>query len=131
MDAEKHTVAVIRPYICWKHALTRLSLIIAGGYALSAMIVLTLPQSGLSLVALGEVFTAALAMLTARSNALLAIRLYQRYAPEHVRQRCAMTPTCSEYAVLAILKYGMLKGCLMTHNRLRHRCNGTPITDYP
>ena len=71
------------------------------------------------------------ALITARGNILLAIRLYQRYAPEHVRQRCAMTPSCSEYAVSAIRRHGILKGSLMTYRRLRYRCDGTPITDYP
>lgn len=39
-----------------------------------------------------------------------AIRLYQRYAPESVRRRCLFKPTCSEYAILAIKKYGVIRG---------------------
>ncbi|MDE6145849.1 MAG: membrane protein insertion efficiency factor YidD [Muribaculaceae bacterium] len=61
----------------------------------------------------------------------MAIRLYQRYESEQVRMRCAMTPTCSEYAVLAINRHGVLRGAFMTYRRLRYRCNGTPIIDFP
>lgn len=36
--------------------------------------------------------------------------------------RCKFYPTCSEYAKQALLKYGILKGTLMTIARLG-RCN--------
>ena len=38
-----------------------------------------------------------------------AVRLYQRYAPEEIRRRCLFKPTCSEYTILAIQKYGVIK----------------------
>lgn len=53
-----------------------------------------------------------------------AIKLYQRYAPEEVRRRCLFKPTCSEYAILAVQKYGVIKGLLKTHDRLFNRCKG-------
>ena len=82
-------------------------------------------------LALADICIFLLAVSTSRSNTILAIRLYQRYAPEHVRMRCAMTPSCSEYAVLAICRHGLLRGIYMTYCRLRHRCDGTSIIDYP
>lgn len=53
-----------------------------------------------------------------------AIRLYQRYAPESVRRRCLFKPTCSEYAVLAIKKYGVIKGGYKAYVRLFKKCCG-------
>ena len=53
-----------------------------------------------------------------------AIHLYQRYAPEEVRRRCLFKPTCSEYAILAVKKYGVVRGLLMTYDRVFHRCRG-------
>ena len=53
-----------------------------------------------------------------------SIRLYQRYAPERIRRRCLLKPTCSEYAILAIEKYGVIKGAIMTHKRLNKTCRG-------
>lgn len=50
-----------------------------------------------------------------------AIRAYQAVAPQHVRDRCRFTPTCSEYAIEAIQKHGAWKGLRLTIDRLR-RC---------
>jgi len=59
------------------------------------------------------------------------IRLYQRYSPEEIRRSCLFKPTCSEYTILAIEKYGVLKGVFRSFNRFK-RCNGeTYSIDYP
>ncbi len=54
------------------------------------------------------------------------ILLYQRYAPERVRASCVFTPTCSEYMILAVNKYGTLKGFFKGVARLCrcHQPNG-------
>lgn len=56
---------------------------------------------------------------------------YQRYAPEKLRASCLFTPSCSEYMLLAIEKYGLYKGiCKGIRRLLRcHRPNGG--VDYP
>jgi putative component of membrane protein insertase Oxa1/YidC/SpoIIIJ protein YidD len=53
-----------------------------------------------------------------------AIRLYQRYAPEDVRRRCLFKPTCSEYGILAMEKYGVVIGLIKLYDRLVLRCRG-------
>lgn len=53
-----------------------------------------------------------------------AVRLYQRYAPEDTRRKCLFKPTCSEYAILAIEKYGPIKGGIKAYNRLFKKCKG-------
>lgn len=53
-----------------------------------------------------------------------AIRLYQRYAPEDIRRRCLFKPTCSEYAILAIQKYGVIRGMAKAYVRLFKKCKG-------
>lgn len=53
------------------------------------------------------------------------IKLYQHYAPEHVRRRCILMPSCSEFAIIAIRKYGLIIGSSITLYRLNHRCKGT------
>ena len=52
------------------------------------------------------------------------IRLYQRYAPERVRRKCLFKPTCSEYAILAIQKYGVIRGLYKSYIRLFKKCRG-------
>lgn len=53
---------------------------------------------------------------------LLSIRLYQKYAPNRIRKSCRFTPTCSDYMILAIKKYGILKGLIKGIKRLS-RCH--------
>ncbi|OOF67242.1 membrane protein insertion efficiency factor YidD [Rodentibacter caecimuris] len=49
------------------------------------------------------------------------ILLYQRLAPTRIRNSCRFEPSCSNYAILSIQKYGCLKGWKMAFNRLS-RC---------
>lgn len=52
---------------------------------------------------------------------ILLIRFYRLIAPSRVRGACRFDPTCSEYAIQALEKYGFVKGWKMTVGRLR-RC---------
>ena len=42
--------------------------------------------------------------------ALWLLKLYQSRMSPHMEHRCLYHPTCSEYAQLAIRKYGFIKG---------------------
>ncbi len=53
---------------------------------------------------------------------LCAVKMYQRYAPDSIRNRCRFEPSCSEYMILAIEKYGFLRGLKKGIHRLK-RCN--------
>ena len=51
------------------------------------------------------------------------IRFYQKYlSPLKVRTDCVYTPTCSQYAIEALEKYGAFKGSLLAIWRIL-RCN--------
>ena len=51
------------------------------------------------------------------------IRFYQKYlSPLKVYSHCIFTPTCSQYGIEAIEKYGALKGLALTIWRIL-RCN--------
>jgi len=52
------------------------------------------------------------------------ILIYRRYAPERIRAACLFHPTCSEYMLLAINKYGLLPGFVKGFGRLL-RCRGS------
>ncbi|MFL9914802.1 membrane protein insertion efficiency factor YidD [Paraburkholderia fungorum] len=39
-----------------------------------------------------------------------AIGIYRRFAPVSLREACLFEPTCSEYALLAVRKYGAFRG---------------------
>jgi uncharacterized protein len=50
------------------------------------------------------------------------IRLYQHVISPMVGQRCRYYPSCSEYAVQAIQRFGILRGLVLAAWRLL-RCN--------
>ena len=50
------------------------------------------------------------------------IRFYQRHISSCTPPRCRFRPTCSQYALEAITKYGALKGGWLAFKRLM-RCN--------
>jgi len=60
------------------------------------------------------------------------IKIYQKYISPIKGQSCRFYPTCSEYAILSIEKYGVVKGLLKAVWRVL-RCN--PFSkggvDYP
>ena len=53
---------------------------------------------------------------------LWLIRFYRRSISPHKRPCCRYVPTCSQYAVTAIERYGALKGGAMAAWRIL-RCN--------
>ena len=56
-------------------------------------------------------------------NILIAmIRLYQKFLSPLKHTRCPYTPTCSQYGLEAIQKYGAVKGSLLACWRIL-RCN--------
>ena len=51
-----------------------------------------------------------------------AIRFYQKYIYPYKGERCPYTPSCSQYGLEAIERYGPLKGGLLALWRIL-RCN--------
>ena len=49
---------------------------------------------------------------------ILLIRLYQVTLSPWIGKSCRYTPTCSNYGIEAIQKYGALKGGLLTFKRI-------------
>lgn len=65
---------------------------------------------------------------------LALIRFYQRSISPYTPASCRFTPTCSQYALEAITKYGALKGGWLALKRLL-RCHpfykGDPFDPVP
>ena len=60
---------------------------------------------------------------------LLLIRFYRRFISPAFPGKCRFTPTCSEYGLQAIEKYGAIKGGWLAIKRLL-RCNPFYKGDY-
>jgi uncharacterized protein len=69
-----------------------------------------------------------------RRGAIALLRGYQRWISPLLGSRCKYYPSCSEYAVQAIGRYGILRGAVLAAWRLL-RCNPfshggyDPVTD--
>lgn len=121
---------LVRPSVSW----LKISLYIFIPLVISVAAVIGLRYMGLSLAAAALPVAAVLMvyiLLMAKRACLCAIRIYQRYAPASIRNKCRFEPSCSEYMVLSIEKYGLLKGLKKGICRLK-RCNiNNGGFDYP
>lgn len=53
---------------------------------------------------------------------IFIVKLYQKIAPISIRSKCRFEPSCSNYMLQSLEKYGLLKGLKKGINRLK-RCN--------
>jgi uncharacterized protein len=60
----------------------------------------------------------------------MAFYVYKTFISSQDHMSCVFTPSCSEYAVEAVGRQGMLVGLVNTFDRLT-RCNGLRPGDYP
>lgn len=49
-------------------------------------------------------------LIFAKRAAICQVKIYQRYAPARIRKKCRFEPSCSEYMILSLEKYGFWKG---------------------
>jgi putative membrane protein insertion efficiency factor len=61
-------------------------------------------------------------MSAMRTIALAPVRFYQRAISPGLPARCKYHPSCSEYAVEAVRRYGVLRGAVLAVWRIL-RCN--------
>lgn len=61
-------------------------------------------------------------LVNAKKAIICLIRIYQRYAPDSVRNKCRFEPSCSQYMIMALQKHGLVKGLKKGIDRLK-RCN--------
>jgi hypothetical protein len=60
--------------------------------------------------------------MTLRRLATAPVRVYQRAISPALPARCKYYPSCSEYAIQAVRRYGILRGVVLAAWRLL-RCN--------
>ena len=92
---------------------------------ISTALVFLLKHFGLSTamaLIIAAIFLTLYIILTLKRSIICAVKIYQRYAPDSLRNRCRFEPSCSEYMILAITKYGLIKGLKKGIHRLK-RCN--------
>ena len=61
-------------------------------------------------------------MNAGRAVVVAPVRFYQRFVSPAIPQRCKYHPSCSQYSVTAVRRYGILRGLILSAWRLL-RCN--------
>ena len=59
------------------------------------------------------------------------VRIYQRYAPVEMRLACRYVPSCSEYMILSVEKYGFCRGVWKGLRRIIRCKSPNGGIDYP
>ena len=59
------------------------------------------------------------------------IHIYQRFAPESIRMKCRFEPSCSQYMIMSLEKYGALKGLSTGIRRIKKCKIGNGGYDFP
>ncbi len=117
-----------RPPISYKKPIIALLIYLS---VLAAIILVTILAIGKYTVLGCVIWSVLYFALIAKRATIWCIHLYQNKASDKTRLRCVFEPSCSEYMILAIQKYGWLRGVIKGIKRLLrcHPPNGG--VDYP
>ena len=67
-------------------------------------------------------FTFLYFLINIKNFLLLSIKIYQYVAPISIRSKCRFEPSCSNYMLICLEKYGLIKGIKKGIGRIK-RCN--------
>ena len=112
---------LIRPKIHWKNILLFSAALFGGTYGMYFLLrqFFIPPTTALCLC----VLVAGIVVLLYLKRILIClVRIYQRFAPAAVRNKCRFEPSCSQYMILSLQKYGLWKGLCKGIHRL-WRCH--------
>ena len=121
---------LVRPRIPWVRILAAILLTAAGACGIYFLLTAIRVPSAMAgwMCLLGVV---AVVLFFLKRILICLVQIYQRFAPASIRNKCRFEPSCSEYMILALRKYGLRKGLAKGIDRLR-RCNAKDGGfDYP
>lgn len=112
---------LVRPNVNWIKIALHCAVPVLLSYGLKALLC-RLGMNGILPWTAALVFLLLYVCANAKRALICFIRIYQRYAPDSVRNKCRFEPSCSQYMILSLQKYGLCKGFLKGVRRLK-RCN--------
>lgn len=119
-----------RPRISWLRIFLHVSIPVLGSVAIALILIqLNLPVMPAAIASCSLLLLYAL--LSLKKMLICCVRIYQRYASDSIRMKCRFEPSCSQYMILAIEKYGSLKGLRHGIKRLKRCKIGNGGYDYP
>ena len=112
---------LVRPKIRWMRILIfGLLLVLGAGGIYHLLTMLSLSPTVAVWICIASILLVLLVFL--KRILICFVRIYQRYAPASIRNKCRFEPSCSEYMILSLQKYGLWCGLKKGINRIK-RCN--------
>lgn len=111
---------LVRPKINW--AVVALHCVAPAAAAVGLYFLLKLWLQPVWALAVCAGLLAGYGLLTLKPGLIGAVKIYQRFAPASIRCKCRFEPSCSQYMILSLQKFGVVKGLKKGVGRLR-RCN--------
>ena len=119
-----------RPTIRWWRILFFVLAIAAGICCLYFLLVaFGLPSQYIPLFCMVSVF--GVLLLCLKRILICLIHIYQRFAPASLRNKCRFEPSCSQYMILSLQKYGLWRGLAKGIDRLKRCSTDDGGFDYP
>ena len=107
---------IVRPNIHLGRAILYavITLILASALGVACYFLFT---SMLASVLTGIIFILTVIIIFSKRIFIWLIKVYQKFAPTKLRERCRYEPSCSNYTILAVEKYGLIKGAIKGFKR--------------
>lgn len=121
---------LVRPVIAWWRIILFLLVVISGVCCLCfVLMAFSVPSQYICLLCIISVLL--ILFICLKRILICMVRIYQRFAPASLRNKCRFEPSCSEYMILSLNKYGLWRGLAKGINRIK-RCNSKDGGyDYP
>lgn len=119
-----------RPEINWLRIFLHVIIPVSGTIAIVFVLIqlnLSVAPAAIASCSLLLLYT----LLSMKKILICCVRIYQRYAPDSIRMKCRFEPSCSQYMILAIERYGAVKGLRSGIKRLKRCKVGNGGYDYP
>jgi len=108
---------LIRPSLHPRRVILSVSVTLSVALAAALLFYLALGGIGRSVIIFASIPILAM-IIFARRVTIWLIMAYQRFAPARVRERCRYEPSCSQYAIAVLKKFGYFKGMYKAIKRL-------------
>lgn len=120
-----------RPKLRWKKVFASLFLVILTSFAIYIISIDKIHLERKSAVFLSISFLALIFAFNAKNILIWCVKAYQQFAPISVRCMCRFEPSCSEYMILSLSKYGAVKGAVHGINRIWRCAHKDGGFDFP
>ncbi len=110
-----------RPLIHWG-AIVLCCVLTFGSVAVLAFVLRKLSVNGQIINWICIAALTSIVVMNLKRILICLVRIYQCYAPDSIRNKCRFEPSCSEYMIMSLNKYGLFKGLIKGIRRLT-RCN--------